>query len=191
MHNAIKLLLNVSVFMILLNSEMQNKWSTNKIQSRAKEPLLHCQYQIIRTNYLSWALECECSCRRGQLLLLTEIQSETKNRRVRHDRRRHRAHGLRRGEEPAPGLHEWENGLKAELRRARDEPTHHLSATPVEWRQGHAHHLQPELEGDIDERRYPESVLRHPVPKGVLGKLEEVWRAVNVTLWRFQNWSKL
>jgi len=114
--------------------------------------------------------------------LLTEVEAEPDDGRVRHDRRRDRPDGLRRREEATPRLHQGENCLKAELRRARDEPSHHLSATPVERRQRHSHHLKSELEGDVDQGRNPESVLRHAVPESVLRELEEVRRAVNVTL---------
>ena len=101
---------------------------------------------------------------------------------MRHDGRRYLTNGLRRREQPAPGLHQRQNGRKPELRRAGDDPPDHLPATPVERGQRHSHHLKAELERDVDQGGDAEPVLRNAVPESVLGKLEKVRRAVNVTL---------
>ena len=144
----------------------------------------------VQNNYLSRALKSKGPRRSRQFLLLSEVEPEPDDGRVRHDRRRNRTNRLRRREEPAPRLHQRQNGLKAELRCTRHQPPNHLSATPVERRKRHSHYLKSELEGDVDQGRDSESVLRHSVPERVLGEFEEVRRTVDVTLRRFKNGPK-
>ena len=86
-----------------------------------------------------------------------------------------------------PIVHDGEQGFEADLGGARDQPSDHFPSTPIDGGERHAHHLQAEFEGDVEQRRMPGPVLRRGESEGVLRQFEQMRRAVDVALGRFED----
>ncbi len=113
------------------------------------------------------------------------------------------------GEEREPVLHDGDERLDPDLRRARHEPAHHVAPPPVERRQRHTHHLsngtkrfisnsvppsslaafcqthnfpylESELERCVQQRHVSRIFCGRCDFEGVLRELEELRRAVYV-----------
>lgn len=90
-------------------------------------------------------------------------------------------------EQLIPVVHDGEQGFEADFGGAGDEPADHFAPAPIDRRQRHPHDLQAEFEGHVEQSRMPRPVLRRGEAEGVLRQLEQMRRAVDVTLRRLQH----
>ena len=128
------------------------------------------------------ALQSKVPCTAGELFLFPVVQPKSHHCGVGHDRGGNRSGGLSGSEQLVPHGHDGEERLYTNLGRTRDQPTNHLSPSPVHARLCQAHHLEPQLEGDVEESRVASTFAWHRVSERILGELEQVGRGVHVPL---------